>query len=48
MPKELVEDIKSHAYFITGIEPKTNLQKYLASVDELVGFINAYSLMRPN
>jgi predicted hydrolase (HD superfamily) len=47
-PKELIDDIKTHAYFITWIEPKTNLQKYITSVDELVWFINAYSLMRPN
>jgi len=40
-------DIRAHAHFLSGIKPETKLAKYLVSVDELSGLINAYSLMRP-
>ena len=32
---------------LTGVEPETDLAKYLLAVDELAGFLYAYSLMRP-
>ncbi len=40
-------DLKAHAHFMTWIQPETVMAKYLCSVDELSGLINAYSLMRP-
>ncbi len=47
MPQSIRNDIKSHAHFLTGVQPETLLAKYLVSIDELTGFIHAYSLMRP-
>jgi len=47
-PQILVDDIKSHYFEKTWILVNSLLRKYLASVDELTGFINAYSLMRPD
>lgn len=48
LPKELIEDIKAHAYFITNVEPNTLIRKYICSLDELTGFITAVGKMMPN
>jgi len=47
LDKTIRDDIKSHGYRLTGIQPDTRIRKYLVSIDELTGFMNAYSLMRP-
>ncbi len=46
-PAEIIHAIEAHAYGITGVEPKTKLAATLIAVDELSGFLYAYSLMRP-
>lgn len=46
-PESLRDDIRSHGTWLTGVPVDSLLRKYLASVDELSGFIYAYSLMRP-
>lgn len=46
-PQALRDAIAAHAPARTGREPQTTLDKYLFACDELSGFINAYSLMRP-
>ncbi len=47
-PQELINAIKAHAPTRTGYEPDTLLERYLFAVDELSGFLNAISLVRPN
>lgn len=48
LPQEAIDDIKSHGRWLTGVEVENRLvRQYLASVDELSGFLYAYSLMRP-
>ena len=47
IPDALKEDIRSHYEEGTGVPVNNLLRKYLASVDELSGFIHACSLMRP-
>lgn len=46
-PAELKQAIAAHAPGRTGVKPQTTLDKYLYACDELSGFLNAYSLMRP-
>ena len=46
-PQSLRDDIKSHGEWLTGVPVDSTIRKYLASVDELSGFLHAYSLMRP-
>lgn len=46
-PEELLQAIKAHAPHRTGVEPTSQLDRYLFACDELSGFIHAYSLMRP-
>jgi len=46
-PEELVHAVEAHGYKLTGVEPQTKLAKTLVAVDELCGFLHAYSLMRP-
>lgn len=46
-PIELKNAVAAHAPERTGTHPTTTLDKYLFACDELSGFINAYSLMRP-
>jgi len=46
-PQALRDDIKSHGEWLTGVPVNSTIRKYLASIDELSGFIHAYSLMRP-
>ena len=48
VPEELIHAVESHAYLITGVEPETKLAQALIAVDELTGFLYAYSLMRPS
>ncbi len=47
LPEELVHAVDAHAHSITGTQPKADLAKVLLAVDELTGFLYAYSLMRP-
>ena len=47
LPAQLIADIRSHYTEKTGVPIDLLIRKYLASVDELSGFIHAYSLMRP-
>ncbi len=46
-PQLLREDIKSHGERLTWVPVNSLIRHYLASVDELSGFLFAYSLMRP-
>lgn len=53
LPKKGYDDaviraIEAHAPERTGREPTTELERYLFACDELSGFMNAVSLMRPN
>ena len=49
VPEEDVRAILSHGYGIcTDVEPVTNLEKSLFTVDELTGIIQACARMRPN
>lgn len=47
-PAEMLAAIRAHATMRTGKKPETVLDKYLFACDELSGFMNAVSLMRPN
>lgn len=44
---ELIEAIKAHGPERTGKQPETQIERYLFACDELSGFINAVSLVRP-
>ncbi len=44
----MIEDIRAHAHFLTWVEANTLIKKYIASVDEITGFIWAISRMMPN
>lgn len=46
--EEIIEAIKAHAPERTGKEPDSEIERYLFACDELSGFMNAVSLMRPN
>lgn len=46
--EEVIEAVKAHAPERTGKEPETEIERYLFACDELSGFMNAVSLMRPN
>ena len=49
VPEEDVRAILSHGYGIcTDVEPVTNMEKSLYTVDELTGIIQACARMRPN
>ena len=49
MSEEDVRAILSHGYQIcTDVEPLTNMEKSLFTVDELTGIIQAAARMRPN
>ncbi len=45
---EVIAAIRSHAPERTGKEPETEIERYLFACDEISGFMNAVSLMRPN
>lgn len=47
-PEEIILAIKAHAPERTGREPETEMERYLFACDELSGFMNAVSLVRPN
>jgi len=48
-PEEAIRAVKSHGYSIcTEIEPLSNLEKVLFTIDELTGLITATTLMRPS
>lgn len=44
----VIDAIKAHAPDRTGKKAETSIEKYLFACDELSGFINAVSLIRPN
>jgi putative nucleotidyltransferase with HDIG domain len=46
--EDVIEAVKAHAPERTGKQPETELERYLFACDELSGFMNAVSLMRPN
>lgn len=46
--EEIISAVKAHAPDRTGKEPETEIERYLFACDELSGFMNAVSLMRPN
>lgn len=46
--EDIIKAIEAHAPERTGREPETELERYLFACDELSGFMNAVSLMRPN
>lgn len=45
---EVISAIKAHAPDRTGKQPESEMERYLFACDELSGFMNAVSLMRPN
>lgn len=45
---EVLDAIRAHAPERTGKEPEAEIERYLFACDELSGFMNAVSLMRPN
>lgn len=47
-PADLIHAIEAHAPERTGREPETKMERYLFACDELSGFMNAVSLVRPN
>jgi putative nucleotidyltransferase with HDIG domain len=47
-PEEVIAAVEAHAPDRTGKEPVTEIERYLFACDELSGFMNAVSLMRPN
>lgn len=44
----VIAAIRAHAPERTGKEPESEVERYLFACDELSGFMNAVSLMRPN
>lgn len=46
-PQEMLDAIAGHAPERSGVEPESQLARYLYACDELSGFLNAVSLMRP-
>lgn len=47
-PQELRDAIAAHGPELTGKEPQALIERYLYACDEISGFMNAVSLMRPN
>jgi predicted hydrolase (HD superfamily) len=45
---EIIRAIASHGPNHFGVVPESRMDKMLYAIDELSGFIHAYSLMRPN
>lgn len=45
---EVIDAIRAHAPDRTGKQPESELECYLFACDEISGFMNAVSLMRPN
>jgi putative nucleotidyltransferase with HDIG domain len=46
--ESIIGAIKAHAPERTGKQPEAEIERYLFACDELSGFMNAVSLMRPN
>lgn len=46
--EEIINAIRTHAPDRTGQQPKQEIECYLFACDELSGFMNAVSLIRPN
>ncbi len=46
-PQEMLDAITAHAPGRTGKSPETTLERYLFACDEISGFMNAISIMRP-
>jgi len=47
-PQQVINAVKAHAPERTGREPEAEMERYLFACDELSGFMNAVSLVRPN
>lgn len=48
-PEEYIRAIESHGYkLVNEVEPITNLEKVLYTIDELTGLISATALLRPS
>lgn len=47
-PEQVIAAVEAHAPERTGKEPETQIERYLFACDELSGFMNAVSLVRPN
>jgi putative nucleotidyltransferase with HDIG domain len=47
-PDDFVRAVLAHAWDISGVEPKSRMEKTLYAVDELTGFITAVALVRPS
>lgn len=45
---EVIGAVEAHAPERTGREPETEIERFLFACDELSGFMNAVSLVRPN
>ncbi len=45
---DVIAAINAHAPERTGKEPESEIERYLFACDEISGFMNAVSLMRPN
>ena len=46
---EIIRAVASHGYGICGdIEPKSQMEKVLYTIDELTGLVNATAIMRPS
>lgn len=45
---EIIGAVEAHAPDRTGREPASEIERYLFACDEISGFMNAVSLMRPN
>jgi putative nucleotidyltransferase with HDIG domain len=48
LEESIIHAIRAHAPERTGFEPETEIERYLFACDELSGFMNAVSLVRPN
>ena len=47
LPEEVIGAIRAHAPERTGVEPSSEIERYLFACDEISGFMHAVSLMRP-
>ncbi len=47
-PEDVIGAVEAHAPERTGREPEAEIERYLFACDELSGFMNAVSLVRPN
>lgn len=48
LSQSIIEDIKSHWWFLTWVKPDNLVRKYICSVDELTWFIFAVAKVMPN